>query len=158
MPKVTFIVGLPGSGKTHLAERLTALSNAFRPTLLFDDIGVQPSLLDANESRKRPLEIAEEEVHNGKDLFITDPWLCLATSRADARAKVLTWGTTEVEFLFFENNPEACLQNAKDRNDGRNVEAFIRALSKQYVVPSGVLQCRVYDKGDPDTWQNNFSE
>ena len=134
MAKVTFIVGLPGSGKTYLAHKLIKISRQFRQTLLFDDM------------KSKDMTKAEEAVKAGKDLYIADPWLCYPDYLAKAKILVTDkWGASEVEVIYFENHPEACIRNAKHRADERNVEGFIRHATKHYVIPEGVIKCRVWD-------------
>lgn len=125
--KVIFIAGLPGSGKTHLAKELA--KNGYE---LFDDVGA---------------ETAKEDVINcmrdGKDCIVVDPHFCSLGARQAAQ-KIAEKFSAEVEWIFFENNPELCLKNAKRRNDGRKVEDFIKSLSKVYSIPENEKSIPVY--------------
>jgi Ni2+-binding GTPase involved in maturation of urease and hydrogenase len=136
VPKVTFIVGLPGSGKTYLAERLLATSKMFRPSVLFDDI------------KHQQLPELEKAIKEGNDVFVTDPFFCYKEDIDKATAKVQEWGAT-VDYIFFENNPEACARNAARRKDGRVLDNFIRQASKKYQPPVGVITVKVWD-GETD--------
>jgi len=134
-PKVTLIVGLPGSGKTHLAESLGRISNCYRPTIVVDDPIYEN------------MPAIEEAIKTGKSLIITDPHFCVTKTRNDAKTQLETWGA-EVEMTFFENNPEACLVNVKFRDDGRAVESFIKILSSLYEPPTEVWKCKIWQPGD----------
>jgi len=132
-PKATFIVGLPGSGKSTLAEWLARMSPK---TTVFDDL------------RMGDLEHAREKVQEGNNVVFTHPQLCYSSIRTAARLTVEAWGASP-EFIYFENDPAACLANVERRNDGRNVINFIKHASKEYVAPTGSI--RVWREGDPDT-------
>jgi hypothetical protein len=134
--KVQFIVGLPGSGKTYLAKSYLATNLQFSKNWkLYDD----------------PVDLAKmiQDVKNGWSLIVTDPHLCWERNRSIAQILMENAGA-EVEWTFFENNPAACKRNVVKRNDNRRVDSFIDLLSKNYVVPTGVINCEVY-KGDEET-------
>lgn len=125
--KVIFVVGLPGSGKTHLAKELA--KNGYE---LFDDVGT---------------ETAKEDVINclkdGKDCIIVDPHFCSIGAR-EAAQKIAEKFSADINWIFFENNPEACLKNIMLRDDGRKVENFIKSLSKVYSIPEKEKAIPVY--------------
>jgi ABC-type glutathione transport system ATPase component len=132
MPKITLIVGLCGSGKTYLANIIKKFSQQFRPTVLFDDI------------KKDDFEKVKVAVKQNKDIIITDPWLCYPKELSKAKEMLEKLGT--IDIIYFENDPEACLENIKRRNDGRKVEGFNKHATKYYTVPSGIISCKVYVK------------
>ncbi len=111
--KVTFVIGLPGSGKTTWVKDF-----AEPEALVFDDIvtGQVKDLIQALEK--------------GKHCYVVDPNLCDPTVRNIA-VGVLPVGTT-TSFVYFENNPEQCKANVKRRNDGRKVLQAIERLSRVY--------------------------
>lgn len=122
IPRVVLIIGLPGSGKTHLAL------NEYVPQgyTLIDD----PK--DLNE--------VKELLALGKRLVITDPHLCNPQNRNNA-IKFFVKNDCVIELIFFEKDKEACLTNIIRRNDGRiiyNLDVF------QYEIPSGFPTRKVY--------------
>ena len=132
MPTVTFIIGLPGSGKTHLAHRLKKINEAFRPCVIYDDL------------KKTELDALEEAVKQGKDVILVDPWLCYPSTREIACKRIEEWGAT-IDEIFFENDPEAALRNVRHRNDGRHVESFIKQTTKHYTIPDGTIKAKIWN-------------
>lgn len=109
------ITGLPGSGKSYLAR--TKYSSLPR----LDD----PMHKDALDNFLKE--------NDGKDIVITDPWLCHSGRRLAAATFLDVLGY-DVEFIFFENNIDKCKRNLQYRNDGRvinNLEVF------NYEIPEG---------------------
>ena len=49
-----------------------------------------------------------------------------------------------IRWIFFANDPDACLANARQRSDGRTVEGHVRRLSRLYVIPPGADVRAVY--------------
>lgn len=135
MSKVTLIIGLPASGKTTLANQLVQCS--LQPAVCVDD------------AKEQHFSEIQQAIKDGKDIYITDPHLCYEYNLKAAKEKLEQWGATQIECIYFENNPEACLQNVKRRNDGRNVEEFIRHASSKYKPPTNMLLVGVYqDEND----------
>ena len=131
--KVILIVGLPGSGKTHLARKLVQNQGL----KLFDDIDSLDQLFCA--------------LKNQESCIITDPNLCDPSIRAKA-LKILKENFEELtlEWIFFKNDPESCRKNVAFRNDGRDVEATIKRFSKVYEVPEGVQSL--------DIWNSEYAD
>ena len=124
MTKVICLVGLPGSGKSAVANNLCLLytrldlSARFTPSkvIIVDDIKSLDELPSPEECEL---------------LIITDPYFCITSTRnmADTFLR-LRYGS--VEWRFFPNDPEKCRRNVAYRNDGRKVDDFITQLSKVY--------------------------
>jgi predicted kinase len=123
MSTAILIVGLPGSGKTHLANT-KYVPKGF---LLLDDPRTKDELI--------------EHLRTGVDLVITDPHLCKHNFRNIAKDLLESW-SYQVEFVYFENNPEKCRKLIKHRNDGRLIERF---ESFQYTIPTDVTPLAIYE-------------
>lgn len=130
MTKVSIIVGLPGSGKTTLGNKLKKQKDAF----LIDDI-----------KDKGEIEKAIKEKH--QFIVITDPYLIFKKNRTNAKKHILSLGIKEIEWIFFENNKEKCLKNVKKRNDNRKVENFINLFSKDYTIPKNakIIKIKIFN-------------
>lgn len=120
--KITFLVGLPGSGKTHLGEQLDNV-------IYLDDISVKGGL--------RELQNAIGSEH----IVVSDVFLCRKKNR-DWVIRFLGEIAPQytVEWVFFENNPEKCLKNVEHRNkkgDCRLVGQMIKDMTKDYTIPEG---------------------
>jgi len=122
MIKITLIAGLPGSGKSFLGTEMAKNGSSF-----IDDISMIGIV---------PLENAIKKYEH---IIIADVFLCEERTRelAVKRLKSLGIKKKEIEWIFFENNPEKCLKNVERRDDGRKVKLLIEDLSKDYVIPVG---------------------
>lgn len=127
MTKVICIVGLPGSGKTNLANLLAS----GRPDVcVVDDITSldqlpEPGLFEV--------------------VIITDPNFCITDVRVLAASKLVERYNNAVSYVFFENDPEKAIRNVVRRNDGRPVFQSIRMLSKVYRIPEDVTIMPIWD-------------
>lgn len=130
--KITFLVGLPGSGKTHYGNLLAEDPNV----VYIDDISVR-------EDPMREIQLAMGVEH----ILISDVFLCREEERKKAirvvrRIAALERFDYEVDWVFFENNPEQCLKNVAYRDkqgDHRAVNGLIRELTKEYKIPQGIV-------------------
>lgn len=130
MNKITLLVGLPGCGKTFLGNEL-AKSGA----MFIDDI----SLLGKFKS------LQEAIINNIAHIIVADVFLCRNTERINA-VKTIHKITNNyiLEWIFFDNDPEQCRENVKNRQDGRLVNGLINQLNKEYTIPEGVIVRPVY--------------
>lgn len=124
--KILLVVGLPASGKTRFAQEC-----AQREGLEFLDD--PPAGFPLREFIRRSV----------RGVVIADPHLCCSKVRDTAlelfqeECPVAT-----IEFVYFENDPAACLDNMRRRQaagDARKVEDMIRITSRHYKIPSGAL-------------------
>lgn len=129
MSRVALIVGLPGSGKTYLAQEYVA-----RGYVLFDD----PKTGDHNH---RDAILAA--VRLGQDVVVCDPHLCVQTVQQAAGTLLRVLGA-DIEWVYFENDPVTCARNIRYRNDGRVVSDSLRMLSRHYHIPAGVVPRAVW--------------
>lgn len=125
--RVTFLIGLPGSGKTWY------INNVLKSK------GYDLIIDDPKDSKEIDRGIAE-----GLRMLISDPWLCDLDIRRRAVAKFRDnhWG---VDAIFFENDQSKCKKNIRRRNDGRlvnNLHAF------NYDVPPGVQTIPIWNPPD----------
>lgn len=127
--KITVLVGLPGSGKSYLANQLI---EDREDVIFLDDI----SILGIDELKKTI------EVHGWADIIISDVFLCREKERSIAeRWFKKNASNYEVEWIYFENAANKCYANVQRRNangDCRKVGELIRDLAKEYVIPEGV--------------------
>jgi len=135
MPKITVLVGLPGSGKSYYIKQ-----NSDSKTIIVDDPKNANELPDKLTS----------------DLIIADCHLCREKTR-ESLHKILQirYQKAEINYVFFENNPEQCLQNVKFRNDGRFVEPTIKNYSKEYNIPDNATVLPVFDTSTLKSNPNN---
>lgn len=105
------IIGLAGSGKTSYYHE--KLSNDYE---LYDDFISNP--FDIEEINDR--------------MCLIDPRLCDFKIFQDIMSNIEKYiDKTKINLILFENNPEKCLINSKNRLN-KNVENMINIYSKKY--------------------------
>ena len=133
--RIIIIVGLPGSGKTYLAKRLVDKMQG----VLLDDV-----------NNHGGLDTIKQYINKqAPQIIITDPHLCRREAQLFAK-KFFSDYTMQymVEWIFFENNVEACLKNIKRRTkkgDARNVSGMLH-VSKTYFIPDDITPLRVWQE------------
>lgn len=116
MKRCIIIRGLPGSGKTTLAQELIQQDSDY---VLLDD----PSLNYTQEE-------VEQLLAQHEQLIITDPYLCREPALKTAREMLDRLGFSVVQ-IDFENSPESCWHNIQQR--GRSISRrFLDSLSQEY--------------------------
>ena len=117
MPEITFLIGLPASGKTTLARSLEGT--------LFED------------AKELPLDVEG-------DFILDTPEFCVIERLASARSQAVAhYPQHSHRLIFFQNDPIQCLINALGR-DKKPVASYIRWLSQRYNPPADAIP--VYSK------------
>lgn len=142
MRRINFIVGLPGSGKTYLMNRLLSIPDAKDRIILVDD---PKSLADFAAA-----------IDSGKDIIAADPNLCFKNNQDCARNHFESLGF-ETTWLFFENDPRKAEKNIKRRNDDRG-PINLKMFSDGYYIPDGatVIEIQIADEDRLDLlWEKD---
>ena len=135
MVKLYIVVGLPGSGKSHLLRELSKLcSGVCAEDYMASSINDSPQFTDS-----RYYGDLIKDLQEGKDRVIADIEFCDTWRRIEVE-QVVRQDVPEVtiEWRFFENDPEKCIANV-ERRGRKNMEKEkfkIRHLSRKYHIPA----------------------
>lgn len=115
--QIVLFVGLPGSGKTHLASQF---------------VGPDSDLQDDSWDLPR--------INQPKVLLIAHPDFIYSADRS-AFVNTLTtmYPQAHIAQLFFENSPMKCVRNVRYRNDGRKVGSYIKNAAVKYIIPKSFV-------------------
>ena len=133
--KFVWIHGLPGSGKTYLANQI----NQNNDYTVLDDI---------NDMSK-----VQAEMEKGRNIILSSPYFekYIGMMSQEARLrKALEGSDYELQEIWFENNPQNCIKNINSR-EGHKIKASIlapevMALSTRYRIPEGSKVIPVWTK------------
>ncbi len=131
--KIIFIIGLPCSGKSWLANKLS--------------LSILPNIpiVDDFECLNKNFILS---LKNG--YIFTHPWLCIPRILNEEIIWVNNnFDNPVLEFIYFENNPIKCMKNLEYRmknGDRRNVELSIKALTSQYIIPQNITPLPIWTK------------
>lgn len=131
--KIIFIIGLPCSGKSWLANKL---SSSIIPNI---------PIIDDFDCLNKNFILS---LKNG--YIFTHPWLCIPRIFNEEIIWVNNnFDNPVLEFIYFENNSKKCLTNLEYRmknGDRRNVELSIKALTSQYIIPQNITPLPIWTK------------
>lgn len=114
---IYLILGLPGSGKTRYAA-----SNPFGLHYILDDIS------RCSEDRIRDIVALHLD-----SLVITDHTACFMTKESVERRLWGWFGPHTLVVIPFENDPDQCWQNMKNRNDARIISRrYLAQIAARY--------------------------
>jgi len=142
--RVVIVVGLPGSGKSHWVNRHRVEFDGLIAPDYFKE-SLVPTLRFPDSRHYHELIMS---LRAGKECLIADISFCDTLRRLEA-----TWVVASdvplatVEWVFFENNPEACRANIRgDGGGARAVERLqhLEVLIHKYFVPTDVDPVRVW--------------
>jgi adenylate kinase family enzyme len=125
MAKLTFLLGLCGSGKTHIAERLATQTGA----KLFSDF-----LQDQNKN----FPTVVQNLNAGKDCIIDEGKYSIPRFREKILADLVNVANFELEWICFENDRASADWNVRHRKNKGDVEGHLRInefLSDVYQWP-----------------------
>ena len=132
--KFVWIHGLPGSGKTYLANQM----NKNNDYTILDDI------IDMSK--------VQAEMDKGNNIILSSPYFekYIGMSLESRLRKALEGSDYELEEIWFENNPQNCIKNINNRVD-HNIKANILApevmeLAYRYRIPEGSKVIPVWTK------------
>jgi hypothetical protein len=125
MAKLTFLLGLCGSGKTYIAERLATQTGA----KLFTDF-----LQDQNKN----FPILLQNLSSGNDCIIDEWKYSIPRFRDKILADLVNVPDLELEWICFENDRASADWNVRQRKNKGDVEGHLRInefLSDVYQWP-----------------------
>lgn len=132
--KFVWIHGLPGSGKTYLANQM----NKNNDYTILDDI------IDMSK--------VQAEMDKGNNIILSSPYFekYIGMSLESRLRKALEGSDYQLEEIWFENNPQNCIKNINNRVD-HNIKANILApevmeLAYRYKIPEGSKIVPVWTK------------
>jgi hypothetical protein len=141
--KITVFLGLPGSGKSTMAQELVAenLQSGVR-TMLWDDLNVM-----VNEAQGDWNSIVQPVWDNHVEHLVITEVMGYITDTQPAMLKKLQefFPGIAQKWIFFENDLPTCKDNVARRNDGRKIDGTLKIVSKNYhgVHPVILEQCEV---------------
>lgn len=119
---IVLFVGLPGSGKTHNANKYC--------DVVIDDI-VKIS------------ELPSSEQLGTLRMGITDVNFCDTSILNKAIQKLeIMYPARTIETVYFQNDVDNCIANVQHRDDGRNVQGTIDRFKDLYNPPPDALPIR----------------
>jgi len=125
MAKITFILGLSGSGKTYLSERLKKETGAEVFTnLLVDDSGLTALI---------------ESLRNGKDCIVDEVRFCLPAYREQILQSLSQITDLEMRWICYENDLETANWNVIHRTNKGDPEGHLDLnlrLHPHYTYPA----------------------
>ncbi len=133
MAKVSFLLGLCGSGKSHLAEDIVHRTGA----KYIDSLLAEPSRMS----------LLFEILTRGEDCVVEEAAFCTEEGRSQIVKALARIPSVEVEWICFENNVESANWNVRHRlnkGDALGHLEINRRLSIVYTYPSGTVPRPIY--------------
>jgi adenosyl cobinamide kinase/adenosyl cobinamide phosphate guanylyltransferase len=128
--KVTFFLGLAGSGKSHCAEELKAQTGA--------------EIFEGTEGEKKEelLRAMVQQLNDGKNCIVEEIAYCLPSRREAIVATLCRWvPNIEIEWICFENDLESAnwnVRNRKHKSDAVQSHLHInQCYHGLYIYPGG---------------------
>lgn len=150
---LTVVVGLPGSGKSHVMEVLRTKATGIVSDDFFKNAAIgSPIIREPSVTDSRIYSQLIKDLRNGKRCVISDIIFCDSLMRHQLECAIQgDAGPVVVKWEYFENDPRRCSENAMRRNRKKTLARelkLIEFLSRKYFVPKGVKARKVYKEAD----------
>ena len=148
MSKIIIVIGLPGSGKTHYIKNKFSSNKSI---LICEDYYKNSGGIFADSEYYYDVINALKE---NREIIISDIIFCQKGRLAkfinilEGLSKSLGV-KIDLDFIYFENNPECCKKNVikRNREERTDIEmSFIEKVSPKYKIPKGEKMVPVFDK------------
>ncbi len=132
--ELVWIHGLPGSGKTSLANEI----NKNNEYVILDDVF--------------KISVVEEELKKEKNIILSSPYFenYIGLSLDKQLKTLLENYDYHIEEIWFENNPKQCIENLRNRTEhglkSNSIIPEIDYYSMNYKIPSSVKTFPVWSK------------
>lgn len=136
MAKLVIIVGLPGSGKSHLVRTLASDIKG----IAIEDFMYHSNGGSTRFDHSRHFKELVRCLARKRDCVIADIAFCLGPFRAEAeRAIRAAVPHVVLEWRYFANSPKQCLANLGSRGPRRIADArhYIVKFGPLYTIPPG---------------------
>ena len=134
MPRITFLVGLAGCGKTHRADELTRTTGSKH----FDGILGRPG----------GVEEVVQHLKGGGDCTVEELQYCQHPWRESIKRRLLREVPgVDIRGTFFENDLDKANWNVTNRPGGKDAQAheeLNERLTKVYDIPKDVVPEPIY--------------
>ncbi len=118
--QVIIIIGLPGSGKTTYSDTNEELKDC----IIFDDF-----------IRYFWKGYVMKSIKNNDKVCLIDPRLCMFDVFKRYISKIEKYVSRDkIKLVIFDNNPDQCLLNIKDRDNRKGIDRTILEYSKVYNI------------------------
>lgn len=149
MAKLIVVVGLPGSGKSHLIRQRQAEC----PGVCVQDFMANSHGHSHRFTDSRHYGDLVRDLRAGKDCVIADIAYCDTWSRVEVEGVIRqdVPGVT-IEWQFFENDPARCEANVewRGRSNAPEEKKKIRELARKYHIPPDASVIPVWSVQDSD--------
>ncbi|MGH9382952.1 MAG: hypothetical protein ACRD2N_01470 [Vicinamibacterales bacterium] len=141
IPRVIFVGGLPGSGKTPYLEQLRDQGYE-----VFDDFQANARENSPHFERARRCEELIQTLRSGRICVVADMRLICPDYRQEAqRFLEKALGSIALEWRFFENDADQCKLNiASGLRASESRLAKLKEYSRKYSVPSDAVRMPVW--------------
>lgn len=147
MNNIHLFIGLPGSGKTHMAKQLQLeFQSQHSHSLLIDDLFIQ--LRDNNFNWQKVFNLSSEyntisknDTYKLSHYIITDFLPCTQEQQLFLFNKLSSLLPEHNQIWnFFENDYQQCFNNISQRKENNNVFVTLELMHKQYQISDFIIQ------------------